>query len=118
MAIGADLMDIHVANKVGGFAKSKREDLISKGGDEEGWKSQAYGFISDLSDKVVAAEQANVSKREAVRQTVLERNEDLSRGMITDVAKGVGGMWDIIPSAMSGGAFTLVSSPSRMFDEG
>lgn len=118
MAIGADLIDIHVANKTGNSAKRKLEEIATSGEDTEGWKAKTYGFISNTADKVALAEKGNVSRQAAVRQAVTEGNDDLAKGMITDISKGVGGMWDILPSIMSSGGFSFISSPARMFDEG
>ena len=103
-------------------AKNRREydKVIANGGDKEGWRAQAFDTLAGFHSK--AAEwwggDRGVKEVDVARQAFLEKNELLTNGYITDIARGVGGMADVIPWVASAGLTGLLTIPSRMFDEG
>jgi hypothetical protein len=116
--IGLDVIQSNIESKVSDFFAKRRDKKIEEGASEDSLGVQ-FNDLMSRGYKVMARKDLNFAQKQmAAREEFQQKNDDLTRGIVTDVAKGVGGMWDIIPSAMSKGLYSALSSPTRMFDEG
>lgn len=118
MGRGIDLIDAATAKGVSDWSANKRDELLQEGAKEDSWKVQRLDAMARTMSDISSKELEFARKGQAARESFLAKNDDMAKGIITDVGRGIGGMWDIIPASMTMGTTSLLTAPTRMFDEG
>lgn len=118
---GAHRAGEQIARKFESENRREFDNIIAKGGDPEGWRAQAFDTLANFHGN--AAEwwggETGAAEVDVARKAFEDKNAPLTQGIITDVARGLGGVvGDLVPAALSGGATLALTAPSRMFDEG